>query len=131
MRNRYHLRLAEIAVTSVIGFALFAAPHARAGILGPNNMAECVLDRMPGVANDSVGLEIYAQCSREFPVNAPVEKRTGFFAAYHSGAECTLKKAKDTPSPLAARFIQGYCYMLYEQINPFADPSYGAELVPK
>jgi len=91
-----------------------------AGMFGPENFAECTLSRMPSAANDTIALEISRQCSREFPVNAPVEKKNGFLVAFRSGSECTLKKAKDTPSALASRVIQIQCYRLYE---PAVDPN--------
>ena len=101
-------------MTTVISFTFLMPSDVRAGLLGPDNFQECVLDRMPGAANNSVAYEIAGECSRKFPADAPVKKQTGFFAAFHSGSECTLKKAKDTQSQLAARVIQAACYTLYE-----------------
>jgi hypothetical protein len=36
------------------------------------------------------------------------------FAKYHSGRDCTVNEAKDTPSDFAAQVIEGNCYLLFE-----------------
>ena len=46
--------------------------------------------------------------------NGRIEKRSGLFATFHSGRECTLAKANDTPSEFAAQVIQAICYLVYE-----------------
>lgn len=99
---------------AIFALALAGSGSACAGMFGSSNFAECVLSRMPGVANDTVALEISAKCSREFPADVSVEKQTGFLAAFSSGAECTVKKARDTVSTLGSRIIQAQCYRLYE-----------------
>ena len=116
-------RLLAVAAVCAAGGLLLVPFSAYAGLFGPDNVSECFLSRMPGAANDTVALEIAGQCSREFPGNVPVKKQTGIFAAFHSGSECTQKKAKDTLSPLASRIIQGHCYALYEPVYPQFDPS--------
>jgi hypothetical protein len=127
MSGNFHPRLAIAALAFV---SCFVFPNrAHAGLLGPGNHPECVLSRMPGAANDTIAYQIAAQCFREFPSNTPVKTKTGMFSAFNSGAECTLKKAKDTPSSLAARIIQAACFALYEP-QTFVDP-FAAGLVPK
>ena len=100
--------------TAILVLALVGGGSAHAGIFGSANFAECVLSRMPGAANDVVALEISAKCGREFPAYAVVEKKIGFFAAFPSGADCTVKKARDTASAVGSRIIQTQCYRLYE-----------------
>lgn len=116
-----HAVVAACAAASVLLVPLTT----HAGIFGPDNFSECVLSRMPGAANDIVAQEIVVQCTKEFPGNMPIKKQTGIFAAFDSGGECTLKKAKDTPSAWAANLIRAYCYGLYEPVNPYADPNFG------
>ena len=111
-------RILILAVTIVACLAALTSYSAHAGILdgllGRNNYSQCVLDRMPGTTADDAANEISAKCSKEFPLGAPIQKQTGFFAAYHSGSECTFKKIKDTSSPLAKQIIQYCCYSLYQ-----------------
>lgn len=109
-------------IVGCLAIGLLTLPvNVDAGIFGPDNFPECVLSRLPSAANDTVALEIASQCSRAFPVNAPVEKQTGLLGAFNSGSECTLKKAKNTNSALASRIIRVQCYRLYERETP--DPA--------
>ena len=120
MRSRWGMKTAMLILS---GFTIPAPMSAYAGLLGPDNFPECVLSLMPGAANNTVAYEISGACSRQFPGNAPAKKKTGFFASYNSGSECTLKKAKDTPSPWAANMIRMMCYSLYEPELPQLDES--------
>jgi hypothetical protein len=121
-------RSVEIAISVFMGYALLMPLETQAGLLGPSNFFECVLSRMPGAANDTVGYEIVGRCSKEFPGNIPVKKQTGFLATFRSGSECTLKKAKDTQSQWAANMIRSACYALYEPESHTFNP---ALLVPE
>ena len=103
---------------SIVLFSVFVSANAFAGVFGPSNLQECLLDNLPGAGNDAVAGEIASKCSREYGVNGQIEKKHGFFAAYHSGSECTLAKARNTPSLFAARVIQANCYILYEPFDP-------------
>ena len=108
----------KLTATVVACFAALASFNAHAGILDgllrPNNYYQCILDRMPGTTADDSANEISAKCLKESPLGAPIQKQTGFFAAFHSGSECTFKKIKDTASPLAKQIIQYCCYSLYQ-----------------
>ena len=111
------VRIKGIVFTAcVVALTYLASPDANAGLFGSNNYPECLLDRLPGAANDAVAQEILKSCMRDFPNNddAAIKKKTGFFSAFPSGSECTLKKAKNTPSMMAARAVQYACYRLYE-----------------
>ena len=118
-------RLLTVAAVCAAGGLLLVPLTTHAGLFGPDNVAECVLSRMPGAANDIVAMEIWSQCYKEFRGSTPAEKQRGIFASFNSGGECTLKKAKDTPSPWAANLIRAQCYVLYEPVNPYADPNLG------
>ena len=101
-----------------LGWLRFNHPLKRSrildGLLRPNNYYQCILDRMPGTTADDAANAISAKCLKESPLGAPIQKQTGFFAAFHSGSECTFKKIKDTASPLAKQIIQYCCYSLYQ-----------------
>lgn len=115
MLKKRFLKLAVIVGSCIAALTSFSA-HAGIldGLLGPNNYSQCILDRMPGTSSDDAANEISAKCSKEFPLGAPIQKQTGFLAAFHSGRECTLRKTKDTASPLAKQIIQYCCYSLYQ-----------------
>lgn len=89
------------------------------------NYATCVLDKMPGVANDVAAHSVYQLCLQEHPgglAAVPQGSGRGFFG-YESGAECTAKKAGDTRSQQAAYMINGACRKLYDEypagLRPF------------
>lgn len=117
--------------TAILVLTLVGGGSAHAGILGSANFSECVLSRMPGSANDIVALEIAAKCGREFPANAVVEKQNGFFAAFSSGADCTVRKARETVSTIGSRIIQAQCYRLYENTIDPADVIIDPQAVPR
>lgn len=103
---------------SIVLFSFFVSANAIGGVFGPSNLQECLLDNLPGAGNDAVAGEIANKCSREYGVNGRIERKHGFLAPYHSGSECTLAKARNTPSLFAARVIQINCYILYEPFDP-------------
>lgn len=88
------------------------------------NYAACVLDKMPGVANDVAAHSVYQLCLQEHPgglAAVPQGSGRGFFG-YNSGAECTAKKAGDTRSQRAAYMISGACRKLYDSQNAAVPP---------
>ena len=104
------LRLTPLA-TALALTATLAAPAFAA------NYATCVLDKMPGVANDVAAHSVYQLCLQEHPgglAAVPQGSGRGFFG-YDSGAECTAKKAGDTRSQRAAYIIGGACRKLYDE----------------
>jgi hypothetical protein len=112
------MRSRILRATSILLATLFAAGSAFGGVFGPSKLEECLLDKLPGAQNDTVAGEISSQCIKEYGDYARIEKKQGFFASYTSGRECTIAKARNTPSFLAARVIQYNCYRLYEPFDP-------------
>lgn len=99
-----------------------------AAVAGPAfaaNYATCILDKMPGVANDVAARAVYQVCKKEHPgsLNAVVQGSGRGFFGYSSGAECTAKKASDTHSQQAAYMIGAACRKLYDEhpsgLRPF------------
>ena len=91
------------------------------------NYAACVLDKMPGVANDVAAHSVYQLCLQEHPgglAAVPQGSGRGFFG-YNSGAECTAKKAGDTRSQRAAYIIGAACQKLYDTAPPGMKPFHG------
>lgn len=85
------------------------------------NYATCLLDKMPGVANDVAAHAVRQVCRAEHPSGmdgAPQGSGRGFFG-FKSGAECILKKAGDTRSQSAAATIGAACRKLYEEDGPW------------
>lgn len=68
---------------------------------------------MPGAKNNAVAEAIARLCSEKYQDRSVSEKRNGFFS-YESGAACTAKKAKDTPSERGGQAIKKSCFALYE-----------------
>lgn len=90
--------------------ALIASP-ALAG-----NYATCLLEKLPGVQNDSAARAAMQLCYSKHPqryLPIPQGDGRGFFT-YDSGAECTLDKSASTISRLAAQQIHVACNRLYD-----------------
>ncbi len=99
---------------------LLIAPAAWAG-----DFATCILDKAPGVANDTAAQAVYQLCLSENPggFQAVAQGSGRGLMGYKSGAECTAKKAGDTRSEEAARYVGIACRRLYDEseINRFLD----------
>lgn len=95
------------------------------------NFATCILDKAPGVANDTAAQAVYQVCLAEHPGGiqaVPQGSGRGLFG-FSSGAECTAKKAGDTRSNQAAHMVGVACRRLYDEPNPFLDPNLGKDLL--
>lgn len=91
------------------------------------NFAECILDKMPGTANDVAASAVWQVCRSAYPGGIESVKQgdgRGFFG-YSNGNECLAKKASDTQSQRAALMIGSACRRLYDEPNPFANPNFG------
>lgn len=79
--------------------------------------ATCVLDKMPGVANDTAAQAVHQLCLGEHPggIQAVAQGSGRGFLSFKSGAECTVKKAADTRSNQAAHMIGVACRRLYDE----------------
>lgn len=97
-------------------FLLSALP----AFAGAAEYEDCILSKMPGVANDITAQAIVVMCKKEYPRpnNVAPGKRTGWFD-YKSGAECAAKKGKSTASRVGGGVIFAACNALYERPNPF------------
>jgi hypothetical protein len=85
---------------------------ASAGLFGPDNYYECLLDRLPGTSNDATAQQIIAACQKEYRSTSVSEKKSGFFRP--TARECSIKNGKNTASNLAGRAIVMACNQLYE-----------------
>ena len=80
------------------------------------NFATCLLDKMPGTANDVAAQAIYQVCNSKHGGLQTVAQGSGRgLFGYDSGAECTAKKASDTRSNRAAYMIGVACRKLYDE----------------
>jgi hypothetical protein len=85
------------------------------------NMATCILDKAPGVANDTAAHAVFQLCKSENPGSfdaVPQGSGRGWLS-YKSGAACTAKKADETRSNQAAVFIGVACRRLYDEGGPW------------
>ena len=81
------------------------------------NYATCILDKAPGVANDTAAHAVHQLCLSEHPGGIPAVPQgsgRGFFG-FSSGAECTAKKAGETRSNRAAAMVGVACRRLYDE----------------
>lgn len=80
--------------------------------------AQCILSKMPGVANDIAAAQIARGCLREYPGGFSASpKANAFFGGYAHGGECIADKAKNTSSPAAARLIAAACLRRYGPVD--------------
>lgn len=91
---------------------LLASVSVFAGLLGPSNLWECILEEMPGVKNDPAAIEVIRKCKKEFPTTPEVKKKSPIFGVSTAG-ECVIEYAKDVSSPRGAKYIRAACYKLY------------------
>jgi len=81
------------------------------------NYATCILDKAPGVANDTAANAVHQLCMSEHPGGlqaVPQGSGRGLFG-FSSGAECTAKKAGETRSNRAAAMVGVACRRLYDE----------------
>lgn len=100
------------------GAALFlglAAP-----VLAANH-ATCLLDKLPGTANDVAAQAVNQLCRSENPggLQAVAQGSGRGMFSFKSGAECTAKKAGGTRSNQAAYLIGATCRKLYDEDGPW------------
>lgn len=89
--------------------------QAIAGLLGPSNYFECILDKMPGAQNDPIAASVAQACWREFPNAPPIapkDKVGGLFSVPHA-PDCLMRYAKDVRSNFGAQQIAIACNELY------------------
>lgn len=90
-----------------------------------NNYAECILENMPGVTNESSRHAITQKCGSEFPEGMNTIQQgqnLGLFSKYDNKNECVIDLNKSTSHPNAARQVNRACYCLYEK------PSWDGEM---
>ena len=91
----------------------FGKPDKRmVGVLD-GSYAKCLLDRLPGVANDVAAQQIANACMHEFPDALNTVERGSTLFGYATAAECVIKKSRDTASRQAAQMISFACYHRY------------------
>lgn len=84
--------------------AIMVAPAiARAGWFGPSNWAECILDKMPGVQNDTAAGAVISQCTTRFPDTTVVSRE------YDSWGTCMTERGENVAPGLAERAVAAAC----------------------
>lgn len=81
------------------------------------NYATCLIDGLPGTSNHAAHEAIVQTCLQKHPSGfsrIKIGEGRGWFG-FKSGAECTIKKAKDTTFPTSAGMIGMACRCLYNQ----------------
>jgi len=82
-----------------------------------DNYATCLLDKLPGLQNDSAARAAMQLCYSKHPQRyLPIHQGDGRgFFTYDSGAECALDKSASTISRMAAFQIRLACNRLYDE----------------
>ncbi|MDR6495621.1 hypothetical protein J2797_005545 [Paraburkholderia terricola] len=103
------------ALVAVVTIALCAPWPTYAGLLGPSNYWECILELAPGTSNDIVANDIELQCGKRFPDKSPLtgKDKVGGLFSVPTADKCVITHGKNTPSFLAARMILVACHELY------------------
>lgn len=82
-----------------------------------DSYAHCILEKMPGVANDASMYAVVRACLAGHPNGYRASSRgagKGWFS-YGSPDECVLKKARATPNNQAGAMISIACHCLYRE----------------
>lgn len=103
-------------------FGIFAAlcvvsSVAYAGMFGPSNYWDCVLDEVPGSQNDAAARAVIRKCGSLFPdPEEKVEKKSG--GIFGTTAEdCILERGKNTSGNLAPRLLANACFKLFPSVK--------------
>ena len=101
-----------IAICTIL---FFAQPiTASAGMFGPSNIYECILEEMPGAKNDRYATEVYIKCKNKFTDDEIPQKKKSLFGV-KTFSECVLKYGKDVSGERAVRLITISCDKLYPE----------------
>lgn len=89
-----------------------------------SNFAECILDKLPGTANQPTHGAAFQQCTNEHPSGYfGVKKGSGRGVfGFSDGNACIVKKAKNTAYELSSMQIAFSCRCLYDK------PSFAGEM---
>lgn len=85
--------------------------------IGPfdGSYAQCILDKMPGVASDVAANAIAQVCLHDYPEGFRTAESGSSLLGFDSGAACVAKKAHDTSSRQGAGIIYLACHHRYGQ----------------
>ena len=98
----------------LLSIFLLSAATGNAGVFGPSNCQECILENVPGTKNDRAATEIVKKCLKKHGNFKKIKKKSSFFGI-STASECTIEYSKDTSSPIAAKVIQEACYSIYSE----------------
>lgn len=107
----------RFAVRRAFAFAaaLLFPTVVHAGVFGPSNYWECVLDKVPSAQNDVVAYTLAGTCNKQFPEKVAVSGRdkVGGLFTVPKASDCVVKYGQQTRSLLAARLIAAACQQVY------------------
>jgi hypothetical protein len=78
--------------------------------------AECILDKVPGMANAPAAFAVHRSCTNEHPLQYSAISKghaRGIFG-FSDGEACIIKKGRDTAQYNAAFMIAAACRCLYD-----------------
>ena len=93
-------------------FSLYA-DNAYAGIFGPSNYWECILENIPGTQNDGAAYAIIRKCKNDFDKGSYVEKSSSWFGP-KTRDECIIKYGKNVSGDLPGELLEDACNKLYD-----------------
>lgn len=88
------------------------------------NFATCLLDKLPGTANQPTHGAVFQTCTKNYPGRYfDIKKGSGRgIFGFADGNSCVIKKAKNTPYELSSMQVAFACRCLYDS------PSYEGEM---
>lgn len=83
-------------------------------LLSTTKLADCILDEMPGVANDKTAVQAFRSCKERHPGDLDFRTHPDKpWFGFRSAAECAAKKGGKTASDRAGWFITRACRYIY------------------
>jgi hypothetical protein len=78
----------------------------------PRDYPQCILERMPGAANDAVARVVVTQCTQAHPT-LPDSWHAPRGRVSAEAQKCILRNSAQTPSGLGARLIEKSCLTVF------------------
>ncbi len=84
-----------------------------AGIFGPSNYWECVLENISGTQSDNAARAIIRNCNEKFSGDESIEKKSNWFGPSNRD-ECIIEYGKNVSGKFSSRLLIAACNRLYD-----------------
>jgi hypothetical protein len=100
------------AGTVAIVLGCFLSLRATAGLFGPSNYWECILEHGRGVKNDFAAYAVIRKCRKDFPDSPDPERKPSFFGP-KTVDDCIVEYGKDVIGEVGEDLINRACKQRY------------------